>query len=433
MKYSFLLRYAVFFFLFSVPLHAQLTGVFPESLTQEQAVTLAIMHHPSLRGAEAATRSASAGVTQAQSNYFPMLNVSAGGTRTGGASPINPSFPVRILTYNNYITALSLQQNLYDFGKTSGRVSANEELMDASFTDFQATRDSVIANVQLAYINFVQSIRVVKVDSESVAQAEEHLKQSQAFYSVGTRPQYDVTTAEVNLANANVALITGRNQVRVAKLQLENAIGMYSTTHYTVHDSLETPAFAITLDSAKAVAKESRPELRSAQARYVSAQSSVSAARAQHLPTVSLNGGWTWSSFDFPLQSKWNAGFTLSMPIFEGFAISAQVEQAEAVVDEVHAGLDELMEGVMLQVEQNYLSLKEAQERIDASKKLVTQAKENLKLAEGRYNSGVGSPIEITDAQVTLSNAQITSIQALADYNSSLIRLRQAMGVIAQN
>jgi len=305
--------------------------------------------------------------------------------------------------------------------------------MDASFTDFQATRDSVIANVQLAYINFVQSIRVVKVDSESVAQAEEHLKQSQAFYSVGTRPQYDVTTAEVNLANANVALITGRNQVRIAKLQLENAIGMYSTTYYTVHDSLETPAFAVTLDSAKAVANESRPELRSAQARYVSAQSSVSATRAQHLPTVSLNGGWTWSSFDFPLQSKWNAGFTLSMPIFEGFAISSQVEQAEAVVDEAQAGLDELMEGVMLQVEQNYLSLREAQERIKASKKLVTQAKENLKLAEGRYNSGVGSPIEITDAQVTLSNAQITSIQALADYNSSLIRLRQAMGVIAQN
>jgi outer membrane protein len=331
-KDSSLLCCAIFFFLVSVPLYAQLTGAFPDALTQEQAVTLALTHHPSLRGAEAATRSASAGVTQAQSNYFPMLSVSAGGARTGGASPINPSFPVRILTYNNYITALSLQQNLYDFGKTSGRVSANEELMDASFTDFEATRDSVIANVQLAYINFVQSIRLVKVDSESVAQAEQHLKQSQAFYSVGTRPQYDVTTAEVNLANANVALITGRNQVRIAKLQLENAIGMYSTTHYTVHDSLETPAFAITLDSAKAVAKESRPELRSAQARYVSAQSSVSAARAQHLPTVSLNGGWTWSSFDFPLQSKWNAGLTLSMPIFEGFAISAQVEQAEAVV-----------------------------------------------------------------------------------------------------
>lgn len=361
-----------------------------------------------------------------------MLNLSAAGTRTGGASPINPSFPVRILTYNNYVTALSLQQMLYDFGKTSGRVSASENLSDASVADFQSTRDSVIMNVQLAYINFVQAIRLVKVNEEALAQAEEHLKQSKAFYSVGTRPQYDVTTAEVNLANANVSLITGRNLMRIAKLQLENAIGLHSTTRYTVRDSLETPEFTITLDSAKSAAKEFRSILRSAQARYASTRSSVSAARSQYLPTLSLSGGWTWSSFDFPLQSKWNAGVSVSMPIFEGFAISAQVEQAEATVDEAQALLDVLMESVMLQVEQNYLSLKEAEERIDATKKLVTQAKENLKLAEGRYNSGVGSPIEITDAQVTLSNAQITYIQSLADYNSSLIRLRQAMGVIGQ-
>jgi len=425
-----LFRSAILIVSLCSPLEAQLSGAFPQILTREQAVAMALTYHPSLRGAAASTRSASAGVTQAQSGYFPALNVSAGGTRTGGAAPINPSFPVRILTYNNYTTILSLQQTLYDFGKTGGKVSASQDLRDASFTDFQATRDSVIANVQLAYINFVQAIRLVKVDSESVAQAEEHLKQSKAFYTVGTRPKYDVTTAEVNLANASVALITGRNQMRIAKLQMENAIGIHSTTQYSVRDSLETPAFTMSLDSAKSAAKDSRPELHSAQARFASTQALVSAARSQHLPTVSLNGAWTWSSFDFPLQSKWNAGFTVSMPLFQGFAISAQVEQAEATVDEARAGLDLLTEGVMLQVEQNYLSLNEAQERIDASGKLIVQAKENLKLAEGRYNSGVGSPIEITDAQVTLSNAQITNIQALADYNSSLIRLHLAIGVI---
>ena len=430
MRRSSLIRSLLLTTALAAPLLAQLTGPYPSTLTQDQAVALALTYHPSLRGAAAATRSASAGLTQAQSNYFPALNLSAGGTRTGGAAPINPSFPVRILTYNNYSTVLSLQQTLYDFGRTGGKVSASEDLMDASMTDYQATRDSVIANVMLAYINFAQTIRLVRVDSESVAQAEEHLKQSKAFYAVGTRPQYDVTTAEVNLANAGVALISGRNQLRIAKLQLENAIGLHSTTMYTVRDSLETPAFSLSLDSAKALARENRPELRSAQARYASTQSLVSAARSQHLPTVSLSGGWTWSSFDFPLQSKWNAGFTLSMPIFQGFAVSAQVEQAEATVDEARAGLDLLTEAVMLQVEQNYLSLKEAQERIDASGKLVVQAKENLKLAEGRYNSGVGSPIEITDAQVTLSNAQITYIQALGDYNSFLIRLRLAIGAI---
>lgn len=413
-------------------LHAQITGPFPELLTQEQAVSLALAYHPSIRSAHAATRGASAGVTQAQSNYFPLLTLSAGATRTGGASPINPAFPVRILTYNNFISALSLQQNVYDFGKTSGRVSASEGLLDASAADFQSTRDDVIMNVQLAYINFVQAIRLVKVDEESVRQAVEHLKQAKGFHSVGSRPQYDVTTAEVNLANANVALIRGRNQMRIAKLQLENAIGLYASTSYTVHDSLDTLSFTMSLDSVKSVARELRPELRSAQARYASTQASVSAAKSQHLPSVALNGGWTWSSFDFPLQSKWTAGLTVSVPLFQGYAISAQVEQAEANTDAAQATLDVLTESVMLEVEQNFLSLKESQERIDASSKLVTQAQENLKLAEGRYGSGVGSPIEITDAQVTLSNAEITYIQSLSDYNSSLIRLRRAMGVIGR-
>lgn len=409
-----------------------MTGTFPELLTQEQAVSLALTYHPSIRSAQAASRSASAGVTQAQSSYFPLLTLSAGATRTGGASPINPSFPVRILTYNNYLTALSLQQTIYDFGKTGGKVTASEDLLDASDADFQSTRDDVIMNVQLAYINYVQAIRLVKVNEESVRQAVEHLKQAKGFYSVGSRPQYDVTTAEVNLANANVALIRGRNQMRIAKLQLENTIGLYATTAYSVRDSLDTLSFTASLDSVKSVAREFRPELRSAQARYASAQASVSAAKSQHLPSLALNGGWTWSSFDFPLQSKWTAGLTVSVPVFQGFAISAQVEQAEANTDAAHASLDVLSESVMLDVEQNYLSLKESRERIDASNKLVTQAEENLKLAEGRYNSGVGSPIEITDAQVTLSNAHITYIQAYSDYNSSLIRLRRAMGVIGR-
>ena len=181
-KRFFFVHCTILISLFSVPLHAQLSGMFPELLTQEQAVTLALTYHPSLRSAQASTRAANAGVTLAQSTYFPALNVSASATRTGGASPINPSFPVRILTYNNYLTSLTLQQTIYDFGKTSNKVSSSEDLLDASNADFRSTRDNVIMNVELAYISFVQAIRLVKVGKESVTQAEEHLKQARAFY-----------------------------------------------------------------------------------------------------------------------------------------------------------------------------------------------------------------------------------------------------------
>jgi outer membrane protein len=378
-------------------------------------------------------RSASSSVTQAQSNYFPSINLNASGTRTGGAFVFNPSFPARTQYYNNYSTGASLQQTIYDFGKTTGRVSASEDFYNASSFDYNSTRENVITNVELAYITFVQAQRLVGVDEEAVKQAEDHLKEAQAFYKVGSRPQFDVTKSEVDLANANVNLITARNQVRIAKVQLENAMGVHPAQAYAVQNTFDTTSFAMPLDSAKAIALESRPEVAAAEARVRANQALVSTAWDQNLPSLALSGSYTWNGFDYnKLLSRWTGGITLSVPLFQGFNVNAQVQQAEANTDAAQASLDLLKESVRLDVEQNYLSLKEAGERIGASAKLVTQAEENLKLAEGRYNSGAGSPIEITDAQVTLSNARITYIQALADYNSSLIRLRKAMGIIGK-
>ena len=116
--------------------------------------------------------------------------------------------------------------------------------------------------------------------------------------------------------------------------------------------------------------------------------------------------------------------------MFQGFGITALVDQAQANLESSEAFLRLATENALLDVEQNYLSLKEASDRIDATGKLVTQASENLRIAEGRYNFGVGSAIEITDAQVTLANARLSNIQALYDYNTSLIKLKQAMGVL---
>jgi outer membrane protein TolC len=104
------------------------------------------------------------------------------------------------------------------------------------------------------------------------------------------------------------------------------------------------------------------------------------------------------------------------------------VEQARATSDAAQATLEQLTETMMLEVEQNYLSLKEAEERIGAATKLVEQSEQALTLAEKQYIAGIGSTIEVTDAQLTLSNARITKIQALYDYNCNLARLKRAMG-----
>ncbi len=420
----------VFFFLIPLRALAQTSAEQFEALTLDLAVKLALQHHPSLRAAEATTDAANAALRQARSNYFPALSLSASTTRTEGAFVFNPSFPPRDQKYTNYSTSFALQQTLYDFGKTGGRVAANANLHEASAFDYQATRNNVIANVQLVYLNYLQAEQVVTVNQVTVAQTEQHRVQAEAFHSVGKRPQFDVTKAEVDVANAKVNLIRSRNQAQLAKVQLENAMGVHPSTNYSVSGNFAIAPFATNLDSAQALAQTARPDLRSAWARFRATEANVAAVWRQHLPTLSLTGNYIWSAFDFPLFSRWNAGVTLSLPLFQGFAVNAQVQQARASVDFSRANIEVLIENVRLEVEQSYLEMKEAEERITATAKLVELSQQNLKLAEARYNSGVGSAIEITDAQVTLSNARITHIQAQYDYNRALVRLRRATGVI---
>lgn len=418
------------YFLSPTILTAQEVRRFPASLTLSDAVGLALEYHPSLRAASANVQESEASLTLARSSYFPVISATGSATRTGGAFVFNPQFPPRVQYYNNYTTALNLQQTLYDFGRTGGRVSSANGLVQASTYDYQGSRLNVIANTETAYYGVLEAQGVVAVNLETLAQTEAHLKEAEAYYRVGTRPQFDVTTSQVNVANANVSLITAKNQLRIARLQLENSMGVHSGTPYVLSDTLGVPAFAVSLDSVKMAALSSRQDLLAARAVVESNQALVSAATSQHLPTLSLAGALNWTGFDFPLQNRWNAGLTLSLPVFQGFGVSAQVDQAQANLESSQANLALAAENALLDVEQQYLSLKEASDRITATGKLVEQAEENLKIAEGRYNFGVGSAIEITDAQVTLSSARLSNIQALYDYNTSLIRLKRAMGVL---
>ncbi len=428
-------RFLISFVVIGIPLmwspaRAQAIHRFPSALSLKEAIDLALQYHPSMRSANANVQFSDASLALARSAYFPAVAVTGSASRTDGAFVFNPSFPPRIQSYNNYASALNIQQTIYDFGKTDGRVSGAHQLLYASEYDYQGSRMTVISNVEIAYYSVLEAQRVVDVNTETLAQAEAHLKEAQAYYAVGTRPQIDVTTAQVNVANANVNLISAKNQLRIAGLQLENSMGVHSDMPYTLSDSLAVTPFAQSLDSVKAVALASRQDLLSANARLQSSQSLVSSASGQRLPTLALAGTWNWSAFNFPLQSRWNAGVTLSLPLFQGFGIDAQVDQAEANFEASQAALSLTLENALLDVEQNYLSVREAADRISATTKLVGQATENLKIAEGRYNVGVGSALEITDAQVTLANARLSNIQALYDYNTSFIKLRRAMGVL---
>jgi outer membrane protein TolC len=401
-----------------------------DTLTIERAVELALKYHPSLRSAEANVRAAAAGYRLAVSSYYPSLSFVGSATHTEGVFVSNPLFPARSQIYSNYSGNLQAQLTLYDFGKTSNRVGANTDLTDAAGADFTASRELVKLNAQVAYVGLLAARKVVVVNQEAVAQATKHLSQAKAFYTAGRRPQFDVTNAEVDLANANVNLIRAVNLLRVGKVQLENAMGVHPSGEYVIVEEIQIPPFTAGIDSVVGVALQVRPEIQAARARLEAARSLTRSTWSQHLPTLSAVGNWSWNGFQpSPLYPRWNGGLQLSLPIFQGFAISAQVEQAEANSAAAQAALDTETEAVRLEVEQSFLAMKEAEERRVAAAKLVEQAEANLNIAERQYAAGVGTPLEVTDAQLTRSNAQIVNIQALYDTITSIVRLRRAMGV----
>jgi outer membrane protein len=408
---------------------AQYANVSVDSLTLDEAKSLALQYHPALRGAEAGVQSASAGYRQALSSYFPALSFSGSVSHTEGAFVFNPSFPPRNQIYNNYTATLSLQQTIFDFGRTIGRVSASNDLVDAAGMDREATVNTVLMNAEVAYYSMLQAIQVVGVNEEAVEAAHRHLTQARAFYSVGRRPQLDVTKAEVDLANANVNLIRARNGLQVARVQLENAIGVRLPVTLALRDTFALRIELPQPDTVRAVAFSLRPELRASEARLSASSSLVTAAWTQHLPVLSAFGTYTWTAFDLPLYNRWVAGLSVTLPIFQGFAIDAQVQQARANEEISQSSLDELRQSVLLELKQNYLAVMEAQERLGATMKLVEQAEQALILAERQYTAGVGTALEITDAQLTRSNARISNIQALFDLSTSLVRLHRSMGL----
>ena len=155
---------------------------------------------------------------------------------------------------------------------------------------------------------------------------------------------------------------------------------------------------------------------------------SVSLAKKGYLPTLSGKAGYTFAGAGFPLDHGWNYGLSLNIPIFSGFLTKYQVAEAQSNADTLRSNELSLRQDMLLQIQQGYIVLREAAESIQTAELAVRQAKENLDLANGRYTAGVGSPVEVTDAVVAYSDAQLAYFRSLYAYKIAQTTIEHAIG-----
>jgi outer membrane protein len=399
-------------------------------LTIEDAVRIGLDNHPRIRGARERIGSQEAILGQQMSNYYPTINFnnSYRTTNSSGTSGTSSS------ATDTYTSQANLNLTLYNFGKREGTVQAARETVDATREDFSTTTQDIVLSVKQAYYTYLTTQALVRVSQETVRNRELLVRQAQGFYEVGTRARIDVARAEANLYTARADLIGSENSVKIAWVTLRNAMGSPRLPEQPVAEDSPEVELIMNLAGARTIAFDNRTELRSFEAQRRASDQLIATARRGHLPDLvfdafygrrnSSGGGES----TFPLQPAWQAQVSLNIPIFDGFRTTNRVEETLHNYYNIRAQEEERRQQIALEVEQSYLRVVETQERIIATESATRAAKENLDLAQGRYQVGVGSIIEVTDAETLYTDAQTNYVRTLYDYKIADAQLARAMG-----
>jgi outer membrane protein TolC len=398
-------------------------------LTLDEAIQIALENHPSIMTSKERIGAQQAVVGQQMAAYYPTMNLSnfyQTGTQTAGA-------PTTDRAQDRYQSQANLAMTLYNFGKREATVQSARDTLDATNFNYKTTVDSIIFGVKQAYFTYLGLRALVKVREEIVKSRELLARQAQGFYEVGTRARIDVARAESNLYLSQADLITAQNAVKIAWATLKNAMGVRDLPERPLAEDVTMTPAPYTLDQAKQIAFASRPELKSFDAQRKAQDQTIAAARRGHLPDLifDANHRYSGSSFDGSgafVRPSWQIQTSLIFPIFEGFRTANRVEETLRNYYVIKSQEELQRQQVALDVEQAYLRLVELQERIKANESAVNAAKENLDLANGRYQVGVGSIIEATDAQTLYADAQTTYIRTLYDYKIAEAQLTRAIG-----
>ncbi|MFN8627980.1 MAG: TolC family protein [Candidatus Binatia bacterium] len=418
-------------FALSLPMSTAIAQQTPPVKTLTECLAIADQQHPSLKAASASVDAGRARVWQAVSNYLPQVNANYNATRQK-TNPITSAFGVtgaQSRTFNIFGAGGSLTQVLFDFGRNLDSIRAAQAAEQSLQADLTTQRETVVLNVKQGYFNVLATLRLLAVADETVRQNQKHLEQAQAKFKVGLAAKFDVTQAQVQVANAELNQVTARNNVAVARETLRNALGLTGPLDFDIVDTFDVHHLSMTEAQALSAAYDNRPEIQSLRAQQRAAANQIAALKKDYLPSVHGTADYNFQGTNSPSKELWDVGATVNLNLFNGGLTTAQIGEQKANLSNLKFNEEVLRQSVALEVRQAVLNLQQAGESIRVSEKALQLARENLELAEGRYKTGVGNIIELTDAQASLTTAEANHVQALYTYKTTVAALEKATAV----
>lgn len=404
----------------------------PERLDLPYALAYALDNNFAIRQAKERIRQQEGIVLEVRSAQIP--NVAASGGYQRHADEISSNG--RNEAWSVDITA---RQVLFAGGGVSASVKAQRLSLDAAVLALRAVINNALLDVRTRFFAVLLARERIKVQEQNIELLRRQLQDVKNRFEAGTVSNFEVLRAEVALANAQPALITARNDYRLGIEQLRQSLGYADASDANVTKvpeflgTLEFNPASFELRAALATAREQRPDLQRLAKLTAAAEQRVVVSRSNYLPTLSAFGSYDWRQA--PLSSSkssldgWTVGLQSSWAIFDGRATAGRVAQTRSLVEQSRLALAEAQLGVDVEVRRAISSFQQATELAEASKKVVEQAEEAVRLANARYSAGTATQLDVLTSQVELTTARLNQLQAYYSYNVAVASVRTAMGL----
>ncbi|MDQ3813325.1 MAG: TolC family protein [Armatimonadota bacterium] len=405
-------------------------------LTADEAARIALRLQPDVTVAGAGITAAQGRTQQTRAGLRPTLGVGTSYTRSerisgsGSSGSVNDGVNGTTSGSSSGVRAsATVQQLLFDFNRTRDLVRqavAQERAAGANLTRVQA---DLVLQVKQAFYTYVQNVRLVGVNETNLRNRQEQLALAQARLNAGLGLPADVVRAQTAVAEAVFNLDLARNNASTSRVNLALLMGIDPRTPLQAADSGEP---AVTTDNVNALvdsALAQRPEVLQAQATLQAAGFGLNAAKNTNAPSLSANVGVTARGNKLlPRNSSLNAGVVLQWSPFDGGLTAGRVREARADVTTAQAQLNDVRLNVVSDVSQAYLNLRTAEQRVVTAEAQIVNAEESVRLAQGRYRAGLGTFIDVIDAQAALLTARTNRVNALSAVDQARAALARAIG-----
>ena len=434
-------------------------------LNLDDCINIALDNSPSIQRYQDLVVVANSLLGQSKASYFPSLNLGTGyyGDYLNGGG-IRSSFD------NSYALNASISQLLFSFGKVGTRIKKAKLNKIAADYDLNYEIIKTIFNVKTNYYAVLAALANIKVQKANILVNERQYQQTKAYFEEGLKSKIDLVNSEVNLSNAKINYVTALNTYDTAVVALNNSMYVENPPKYSISkletfnfdnqyadiklnnvsqdvEEFKAPEFAegavlqtsiqknelvdksytfskfpYTLEESLKLAQENRPDLRSYTAARDALKKELTYQKIQYLPDLKAKGGYGFNASSDTLNSFSIQG-SLDFPTINVMDIKYKIDEAKARLDAADTQLDKLSKDIYFNVQKAYVNMVQYEKKIPLTYVAVKQTYENLELAFGRYEVGLGNFLEVHDAIENYNKAQENYVKLIFDYNVSRAKL----------